>query len=162
KLKVRFGISASTLNLNLIGSYKVRAFNGSNPVPVLDETLSGGLLGLDLLGLLQDGSSVTVSFDVAQPFDRVEISTDGFLSVNLGASLRLYGISRTSASCPEPPPASSPLISPVCAENTIISSQNIDNAVNAVDGDFNSYASIRSSAGLLLGGGSYSGHLEVG
>ncbi|WP_210354485.1 Ig-like domain-containing protein [Sphingobacterium tabacisoli] len=161
KLKIRFGISASTLNLNLIGSYRIKAFSGSSTTPVLNETLSGGLLGLDLLGLLKDGNSITASFNVTQPFDRIEISTDGVLSVNLGASLRLYGVSRTSAACPEPPPAPSPLINPMCANTNIVSAEYVDDATFATDGDFDSYASIRSGTGILLGLGNHSGHLEV-
>jgi len=160
-LKVRLQISTSTLNASLLGAYHIRTYNGNTLVS--DNSLVGGVInGLDLLGLLSEGGIVTVPIEVANLFDRVEIGLYSTVGLNLSASnLRIYGVSRTSASCPDSHPRPSPLISPVCVNSAIVSTANVDDAQNAVDGNFDSYATIRSDAGILVGLGSGTGHLEV-
>ena len=161
-LKVRLGIETSTLNLELLGAYTVKVYNGNTLVQSFP--LQSGLInGLDLLGILGKGGANTVSFNVTNgAYDRVEIGMFSTVGLNLAASkLRIYDVSRTSASCPEPDPTPNPLISPVCAKSTIVSSEYVDDAAYAVDDNFDSYASIRSGAGILLNLGNKSGHLEV-
>lgn len=161
-LKVRLGIASSTLNLDLLGAYRVKVYNGNSLVQ--EFPLQSGLInGLDLLGILGKGGANTVSFNVTNgAYDRVEIGMFTTVGLNLAAStLRVYDVSRTSASCPEPDPTPNPLISPVCANAEIISSEYVDDVAFATDGNFDSYASIRSGAGILLGLGPKSGHLEV-
>ncbi|MBE8720680.1 hypothetical protein [Sphingobacterium pedocola] len=161
-LKLRLGITSSGLNLDLLGAYRVRVFNGS--VLVQSFTLQAGLVnGLDLVGLLGNGGATTVSFPVTNgAYDRVEIGLNTTVGLNLAAStLRIYNVTRNSFVCPEPPPTAGLLINPVCVNTNIVSSEYVDDAAFATDGDFDSYASIRSGTGILLGLGGQSGHLEV-
>ncbi|SFJ65662.1 Ig-like domain-containing protein [Myroides guanonis] len=161
-LKVRLGIASSTLNLDLLGAYKIRAYNGN--LLVQEFPLQSGLInGLDLLGILGKGGANTVSFNVTNgAYNRVEIGLFTTVGLNLGAAtLRIYDVSRTSATCPPPLPTVSPLFNPICASNTVVSSEYVDDVANAVDANFDSYASIRSGSGILLGLGNQSGHLEA-
>ncbi|WP_270090017.1 Ig-like domain-containing protein [Sphingobacterium sp. SYP-B4668] len=162
KLKVRLQLSQAVANVNLLGGYYVRAYNGNNPIPVVDHTFQGGLIGgLDLLGILSTGGIATLSLDAIGVYDRVEVGMIGAVGVNVGADLRIYGVTRTSASCPEPPPTASPLFQPVCANATIVSSSNADDPQLAVDDNFDSYATLRSDAGILVGLANRAGHLEA-
>ena len=160
-LRARLQISSSALNANLLGAYHIRTYNGSTLVS--DNSLGDALIsGIDLLGLFTSGGIITVPIPVSDPFDRVEIGLFNTLGVNLGASdLRIYGLSRSSAACPEPAGAANPLFQPQCANSTIVSSQNTDDVQLAVDGNFDSYATIRSDAGILIGLADRAGHLEV-
>ncbi|KAF5279830.1 hypothetical protein FQR65_LT15192 [Abscondita terminalis] len=111
-------------------------------------------------GLLNSGGIfVTVPFDIAAQYDRVELVLFSTVNLTTGSGLRLYAVSRTSAACPEPPPAVSPLFQPVCANTSIVSMSNVDDAQNAVDANFDSYATIRSDAGILVGLGTEQGQL---
>ncbi|MGJ1421893.1 Ig-like domain-containing protein [Sphingobacterium spiritivorum] len=160
KLKVRMQINPTALNVNLIGAYGVRAYNGNTQV--FEQVIGSGLIGgLDVLGLLNSGGIVTVPFDIAAQYDRVELVLFSTVNLTTGSGVRLYGVSRTSAACPEPPPTASPLFQPVCANTSIVSMSNVDDAQNAVDANFDSYATIRSDAGILVGLGSRQGQLEV-
>ncbi|WP_140936692.1 Ig-like domain-containing protein, partial [Sphingobacterium lumbrici] len=159
-LKVRLQLSSAVADVSVLGGYYIRAYNGTTLV--LDEELQGGLVnGLNVLNALNSGGIVTIPLDVADPFDRVEIGLQNTLGVSVEADLRIYGVTRSSASCPEPPPALNPLFVPMCANATIVSSLNADDPQFAVDDNFDSYATIRSDAGILIGLGSLSGHLEV-
>ncbi|WP_189627907.1 Ig-like domain-containing protein, partial [Sphingobacterium griseoflavum] len=160
-LNVRLQISSSTLNANLLGAYHIRTYRGATLVS--DNSLGDALIsGLDLLGLFSSGGIVTVPIVVANPFDRVEIGLFNTLGLNLGASdLRIYGVSRVSDSCPAPAGVANPLFQPVCANTSIVSSRNVDDAQFATDDNFDSYATIRSDAGILIGLGDRAGHLEV-
>ncbi|WP_050767812.1 Ig-like domain-containing protein [Sphingobacterium spiritivorum] len=153
-------INPTALNVNLIGAYGVRAYNGNTQV--FEQVIGSGLIGgLDVLGLLNSGGIVTVPFDIAAQYDRVELVLFSTVNLTTGSGVRLYGVSRTSAACPEPPPTASPLFQPVCANTSIVSMSNVDDAQNAVDANFDSYATIRSDAGILVGLGSRQGQLEV-
>ncbi|MGK6350933.1 Ig-like domain-containing protein [Parapedobacter sp. DT-150] len=159
-LNVRMQVNPTALNLNLIGAYGIRAYNGTTVVD--QQFVSGGLIGgVDVLGLLNAGGIVTVPFEVALPYDRVEVILYSTANLATDAGLRLYQVSRTSASCPPPPPTPNPLISPVCASAVIVDQQNADDPQNAVDDNFDSYATIRSDAGILVGIGDNEGYLEV-
>lgn len=126
------------------------------------QNLQGGLIGgLDVLGLLNSGGVVTLTLDIPAVYDRVEIGLNGTVGVNVGSDLRIYEVSRTSASCPPPAPTVNPLFSPVCANTTIVSSTNADDPQNAVDNNFDSFSTVRSDSGILVGIGNRAGHLEA-
>lgn len=162
KLKVRLQLSKAVADVNLIGGYFIKAYNGTSTTPVFTQNLQGGLIGgIDLLGLLNSGGVASVILDIPAVYDRVEIGLQGALNINVGTDLRIYEVSRTSVSCPPPPPAANPLFNAVCANGQIVSSKNTDDPQNAVDPDFDSYATIRSDAGVIGGLGSSEGHLEV-
>ncbi|WP_188876088.1 Ig-like domain-containing protein, partial [Sphingobacterium alkalisoli] len=161
-LKVRLQLSSAIADVSLLGGYYIRAYDGTNPTPVLNQQIQGGLInGLDLLGALNSGGILTIRLNVAQPFDRVEVVLENTIGVSIGADLRIYGVTRSSASCPEPPPTANPLFDPMCANTTVVSSLNADDPQFAVDDNFDSYATLRSDAGILVGLGSRAGHLEV-
>jgi len=162
KLKVRLQLSAAVANVNLLGGYFIKAYNGTNATPVFTQNLQSGLIGgLDLLGILNTGGVATLLLDVPAVYDRVEIGLNGLVGVNVGADLRIYEVSRTSADCPAPPPVPNPMANAVCANATIVSSSNTDDPQYAVDNDFDSYATLHSDSGILVGLGSREGHLEA-
>ena len=162
KLKVRLQLSAAVANVNLLGGYFIKVYNGTSTTPVFTQNLQGGLIGgLDLLGLLNSGGVATLTLDIPAVYDRVEIGLNGAVGISVGSDLRIYEVSRTSASCPPPAPTQNPLFSPICANATIVSSTNADDPQNAVDDNFDSYSTVRSDSGILVGIGNRAGHLEA-
>ena len=162
KLKVRLQLSAAVANVNLLGGYFIKAYNGTSTTAVFTQNLQGGLIGgLDLLGLLNSGGVATLTLNIPAVYDRVEIGLNGAVGVSVGSDLRIYEVSRTSASCPPPVPTANPLFSPICANVTIVSSLNADDPQNAVDDNFDSYSTVRSDSGILVGIGNRAGHLEA-
>ncbi len=159
-LKLRLQINPAAVGAALGGTTTVKAFRGNTEV--FSQTL-GSLAteGLDVLGLLSGGGVVTVPVEIGQSFDRVEIGLAAVAGLNSGAGIRIYDVSRTSASCLPPPPTPSPLNSPVCASAALVAVRHVDEPQYAVDGDFDSYATVRSDAGVLLGLGGRDGYLEV-
>ncbi|WP_169817532.1 T9SS type A sorting domain-containing protein [Algoriphagus vanfongensis] len=159
-LNVRMQIASSAVNLSILGDFHIKAYNAG--VEVFEQPLSGGLIGgIDVLGILEGGGIVTIPLVVPVSFDRVDIGLSSTVSLATSASVRVYEVSRTSESCPPDLITPSPMYVPVCAGTDLVAVQNADDAQMAVDGDFDSYATIRSDAGILLGVGSREGYLEV-
>src|SRR5690606_23976167 len=70
--KVKLKLGGSALNLNVLGNYEVRAYNGTQLV--YTKKLQGALVnGLDLLGLLQSGNPIEIPFGPGVAFDRVAV-----------------------------------------------------------------------------------------
>ncbi|WP_198293603.1 DUF7507 domain-containing protein [Algoriphagus resistens] len=149
------------LNLDLAGSYRVILYNGNQEV--YNETLQNALINnIDLLGLLNSGGIQELLIEPGVVYDRVSFGLDALVAINTSAPIRLYGVSRISDNCPDPDVAEPPYLSPVCAEE-LIDAAFADNLSNLFDGNFNSFATINSSAGLLgTGAGAFSGHVTLG
>ncbi|MDR7132628.1 adhesin/invasin, partial [Algoriphagus sp. 4150] len=149
------------LNLDLAGSYRVILYNGNQEV--YNETLQNALINnIDLLGLLNSGGIQELTIEPGVVYDRVSFGLQSLVSINTSAPIRLYGVSRISEGCPDPDVAEPPYLDPVCAEE-LISAANADNLQNLFDGNFNSFATINSSGGLLgTGLGAFSGHVTLG
>ncbi|WP_026956701.1 DUF7507 domain-containing protein, partial [Algoriphagus vanfongensis] len=147
------------LNLDLAGAYRLILYNGEDEV--YNESLQNALVNnLDLLGLLNSGGIQELLIEPGVVYDRVAFGIQSLVAVNTSAPVRLYGISRISDACPDPDVEEPPYLEPVCAEE-LISAENADNLANLFDGNFNSYATIRSEGGTL-GLGAYSGHVTLG
>ncbi|WBL44160.1 gliding motility-associated C-terminal domain-containing protein [Algoriphagus halophytocola] len=149
------------LNLDLAGSYRVILYDGNEEV--YNESLQDALINnLDLLGLLNSGGIQELMIEPGVVYDRVSFGLESAVAINTSAPIRLYGISRISDGCPDPDVEDPPYLSPVCAEE-LIDASFADNLANLFDGNFNSFATINSSAGLLgTGVGAFSGHVTLG
>ncbi len=160
ELKVRLQLdSSSLLSADVLGRYRIVTYLGG--VEKQSFTLQQGLINnIDLLSLFNSGGIQTLSFTTNQVFDRVEIQVGTVLSAGVTAPVRLYGVKRVSASCPETKTAS-PFIAPVCASQ-LISASNANDLENLFDDDFDSFATLQSGAGLLLGANQYEGFVELG
>src|SRR5690606_7241030 len=75
--------------------------------------------------------------------------------------VRLYEVKRIGEDCPSTT-VPSPFENPVCV-TTLVAAANADNIDNLFDDDFDSYATLNSGAGVLLGlGNKYEGYVELG
>ncbi|MDM1396903.1 DUF11 domain-containing protein [Myroides odoratimimus] len=161
KLEVRVQFNPnSVLSLDLLGSYKVTTYLGSTKKQ--EFTLKQGLLNnLDLLGLLQSGGVQSLVFDTSvEAFDRVEISTVTLLNLGVTPAIRLYNVKRINDVCIDPM-TESPFVSSICATE-LLGSKYVDDISNIFNGNFDSFATINSDAGILLGGNKRAGFVEVG
>lgn len=163
KVKVRMAIEpSSALSLDVLGRYKVKFFNGATQVGN-DETLQSGLINnLDLVTLFNSGGIVELEYEPNGIFDRVEIGAESIASVNVATEpLRLYSVERYGDTCPLTK-TPFPFEAPSCSA-TLIASKNADDVQNLFDDDFDSYATLKSGAGFLLGlGNKYEGYVEMG
>src|SRR5690606_28382523 len=118
--------------------------------------------GLDLFGLLNSGGRINVEFvpEEGITYDRVRFEISGLASVGIANPVRLYSVYRISDACPDPEFEQPPF--EVCADDIVDEGENVDDIQNLTDGNHNSYATIRSDAGIIGNLGAYSGHLELG
>lgn len=160
ELQVRLQLDPTSLvDINLIGSYKVKTYLGDKEQETFG--LQQGLVNnLNLLSLFKSGGVQTLKFDARKTFDRVEINAFAGINVSVTPAIRLYGVKRVNASCPVTT-GLSPFISPVCA-TTLIGADNANDINNLFDGDFDSYTTLQSGSGILLGLGKKEGYVEFG
>ena len=160
KVKLRLQTPGTLANVDVLGAYKVYLFNGDEQV--YEATLQDGLVNdLDLLGLFNSGGVVGIEFEPGVVYDRVRFEVGSVVAANiLGPPVRLYNVYRISEACPDPEFEQSPF--EVCADTIVGTAEYVDDIQNLVDGNHNSYATIRSDAGLIAGISAYSGHVELG
>ncbi|WP_310992124.1 hypothetical protein [Aequorivita marina] len=162
-VQIRLAIEpSSALSLDLLGTYKIKFFNGTTQVGP-DYNLQDGLLNnIDLLALFNSGGSVTLDFEPTGTFDRVDIGIESLVGLNVNSEpLRVYDVSRYGATCPLTS-TPFPFEEPSCSA-TLIASKNADDVQNLFDDDFDSYATLKSGAGLLFGfGNKFEGYVEMG
>lgn len=91
-VSITLGAAPSVLNLDVISSISLVAYNGTTQVYT---TNLSSLLGLDLLGLLQSGIPVSFSLKPTAEYDRLEIKFNQVLGLGTGESLRIYEVSRS-------------------------------------------------------------------
>ncbi len=159
QLKVRLQLNPSSLlSADLLGGYHIVTYLGDQQQEVF--TLQQGLINnLDLLSLFKSGGTQTLTFDTTQLFDRVEIQTSTLVGVGVTPPIRLYDVKRVSASCPESS-TPSPFIAPICA-TTLVDASNANDIENLFDDNFDSYATLQSGSGILLGAGEEEGFVEL-
>ncbi|MCA4805500.1 DUF11 domain-containing protein [Myroides odoratimimus] len=149
---------ANVLDLDILGRYSV--VTSLNGVEQDRFTLKQGILNnIDVLGLFKRGSAYTFNFKTTKKYDRVDIVIESLVKVGTSPALRVYNVNRYSDNCPLPT-TENPFTQSACAV-TVVSEDHTDNSANVVDGNFDSYATIHSDPGVILGGGSYIGHLEM-
>ena len=162
KVKIRLQIEpSSALSLDLLGAYNIKFFNGNTEVE--DYSLQDGLINnIDLLMLFRSGGIAELEFEPSSTFDRVDIGAESLVSLNVAAEpLRVYSVERYGDDCPLVI-GESPFESPICAAE-LIDAKNADDIQNLFDGDFDSFATLNSGAGVLLGlGNKYEGFVELG
>src|SRR5690625_5188410 len=161
KVKIRLQIEpSSALSLDLLGAYNIKFFNGNTEVE--DYSLQDGLINnIDLVMLFRSGGIAELEFEPSSTFDRVDIGAESLVSLNVAAEpLRVYSVARSGDDCPlvigVPP-----IESPICAA-VLIDAQNADDIQNLFDGDFDSFATLNSGAGSLLGINQLEGFVELG
>src|SRR5690606_15763759 len=157
----RIQVPHALLNVDLLGAYRVYLYNGDDEV--YDATLQDALgNGVALLCLLNAGGKVNVEFEpgVDVTYDRVRFEVSSVVGLGIGNPVRLYSVYRISDACPDPEFEPSPFSA--CADVIADGAENVDDIQNLTDGNHNSYATIRSDAGLVAGIGAYSGHVELG
>lgn len=158
KVRLQFNPN-SLLSADVLGRYRIVTYLGGEEKESF--ILQQGLINnLDLLALFKSGGIQTLSFPTTQVFDRVEIQVGTILSAGVTAPVRLYSVKRVSENCPEIKTAS-PFIAPVCASK-IIDAANANDLDNLFDDDFDSYATLESGAGFLLGINKHEGFVELG
>ncbi|MBB1149045.1 DUF11 domain-containing protein [Myroides sp. NP-2] len=161
QVKMRVQLSnPSALSLDVLGRCKVVTYLGDEVKESF--TLEQGLItNLNVLNLFKSGGIQTLVFDTTQRFDRVELQVGSLLNVDTAATIRLYDVKRVSASCPESS-TPSPFVAPVCA-TTLVDASNANDLSNLFDDDFDSFTTLQSGAGLLLGlGNKFEGFVELG
>jgi len=90
---ITFSLPPSLLQLSLFNNININLYNGS---ALVNSGTIGGLLSLDLLGLLRSGQRYTVSYTPENVvFDRIEVSIA--TGVALLTDLRIHEIQRTPA-----------------------------------------------------------------
>ncbi|MDM1346626.1 DUF11 domain-containing protein [Myroides marinus] len=150
----------AVVDVELLGHYEIKTFNGNE----LQETFpikSGIINNLDVLGLFKKGSAYTFKFPTTKAYNRVEISAASLVKVGTTPALRVYNVNRVTSNCPEVK-TPNPFIEPVCA-TTILSHVNTDDVSNLIDGNIDTYATLYSDAGYLLGlGKEANGAVELG
>lgn len=152
---------SSALSLDALGAYKIKFFNGKDQVGP-DYDLQDGLVNnIDLLALFSSGGVVELDFEPDGTFDRVDIGAESVVELNVDAEpLRIYNVERYGEDCPLST-TEHPYEDPTCISQ-LIDSDNADNVQNLFDEDFDSYATLKSGAGSLLGLNDYQGYVEMG
>src|SRR5699024_8419706 len=151
---------SSILDLDLLGTYKIKFYNHGQQVGQ-DYTLQDGLINnIDLLALFSSGGSVTLTYAPQGEFDRVDIGMATVASLGLTPPLRVYDVQRFGKKCALTT-TPSPYYDPTCAPK-LIDASNADDVQNLFDDDFDSFATLKSGSGLLLGLGQYEGFVEMG
>lgn len=163
KVKIQVAIEpSSALSLDVLGRYQVKFYNGNTQVGSTKTLGEGVLNNLDLLALFNSGGIVDLEYEPEGTFDRVDIGAESIASVNVATEpLRVYKVERYGDDCPLSI-TRSPFQSPSCT-TTLLDAHNADNVQNLFDSDFDSYATLKSGAGVLLGlGNKYQGFVELG
>src|SRR5690606_7307926 len=164
ELRVRLQLAQpGILNVDLFGNSKLIFYDGEQNVKEM--TLQSGLINnLDLLALFNSGGVQSFTFAPGVVYDRVELKISSLVAVNTSAPIRLYGMSRLSAACPDPDflDPTDVFNSPVCADGVEIANvRAVDDVDFAIDGDYNSYATMRADAGTIFGIGNEESILEI-
>jgi uncharacterized repeat protein (TIGR01451 family) len=154
ELRVRLQLNQpNILDVDLLGSSELIFYNGDENVKEM--TLASGLINnLDLLGLFNSGGVQSFTFAPGVVYDRVELKIASLVAVGTSAPIRLYGMSRLSDDCPDPDFLSPNDVfkSPVCADGVEVGTiKAVDDVDFAIDGDYNSYATMRADAGIIFG-----------
>lgn len=148
----------SLLSIGLLGRCRVVTYLGDEQKQSF--TLEQGLISdLNVLNLFKTGGVQSLSFDTTAVFDRVELQMGSLLNVDTAATVRLYDVKRVSASCPETI-TPSPFIAPICA-TTLVNASNANDLSHLFDDNFDSYATLQSGSGILLGAGQKEGFVEL-
>ena len=161
KVRLRMQVPDALANVDLLGAYRVYLYNGDQQVH--DVTLRNALINeVDLLGLLNSGGRINVEFEpgAGVTYDRVRFEIASVVGVGVASPVRLYSVYRISDACPDPEFETPPF--DVCADVIVDPGENVDDIQNLTDGNNNSFATIRSDAGLVAGIGAYSGYVELG
>ncbi|WP_316850253.1 Ig-like domain-containing protein [Pedobacter agri] len=93
-VNLRFKTTPSLLNLGLLNNISVTTYNGTQVVAT--QNINPNLLSLDLLGLLNNGSIVTIPFSPGGAYDRVKVTLNSLVGVNVLQAIDIYGVTRSA------------------------------------------------------------------
>lgn len=166
-IKIALG-SGGLVNTDLLGAIEIVFYNDNTVVS--NRSLQSSLLNnTDLLGLLDSGDAVTITFAPGRAFNRIEIKLNSPVGLSLlGNGVKIYDVQRyddvSGCSNPEIDPLPSPTEDPFevasCASN-LIDFENVDFAQRAVDGNNETYATLFADSGNLLVTGPTAGFIEM-
>jgi gliding motility-associated-like protein len=92
-VNVKLSVSQALVNVGVLNRIAISVYNGNNLVSSFNDF---SLLGLDLLGLLNSGQPVNVTIPTAAPFNRVTITLNSLLNVNLTQTVNVYEVTRSA------------------------------------------------------------------
>lgn len=162
KVKIDVMIDPSAvLTIELLGAYQVKFYKGKNQVGSTLSFQDGLLNNLDLLSLLNAKGIIELEFESTLGFDRVDIGAITVVGLNVATPpLRIYKVEKYGNLCPLA--IKNPPFDQTQFANELVSWGHADFVQNVLDtANFDSYASLRSNAGPLVGINSYSGHVEM-
>ncbi len=124
-------------------------------------TLKQGLNSYaNALTLLKTSDAKTFIYKTTKVFDQVDVVVKSLLSSNVvSPSVKIYEVQRVGNIC-SPPRTTTPFIESVCAI-TIVDARNADDVDVILDGNIDSYATLRSHPGIAGGIASYKGYVEM-
>ena len=96
EFNIKMSVSSALANVGVLSSIIVEAYNGNELV--YTRTGVGGLLNLDLLGLLNTEQPVTIPFTVPsnKTFDRVKITLSALLNVSATQTINVFEVTRSA------------------------------------------------------------------
>src|SRR5690606_26030538 len=126
------------------------------------------LAGTNLLGLLQNGQPVTLSFGVGVEYDEIEVRSNALVGLSLAAAdVKIYDLQRyDGVTCVNPniiaPTATTPMLSNKNCATTVVGFGHANFPTNTIDGNNDTFATLEASSGIAAGIGAYDGYIELG
>ncbi|MFN0255358.1 Ig-like domain-containing protein [Pedobacter ureilyticus] len=96
EFNIRMSVSSALANVGVLNNIIVEAYSGNELI--YSRTGVGGLLNLDLLGLLNTEQPVTIPFTVPsnRTFDRVKVTLSALLNVSATQTINVYEVTRSA------------------------------------------------------------------
>lgn len=92
-VNVKLSVSQALVNAGVLNKLAIDVYNGSSLVTSFNDF---SVLGVDLLGLLNSGQPVNVRIPTGSPFNRVTITLNSLLNINLTQTVNVYEVSRSA------------------------------------------------------------------
>src|SRR5690606_15403647 len=165
-IKMAMG-SGSLLDVKVLSGVDIVFKNNGQTVATRSVT-SGLLAGTDLLGLLQNGTPVTLSFGLGVAFNQVEVRSRALVGLGLAsADVKIYDVQRyDGVTCINPniivPTATPSMLSNKMCATTLVAHDHANFPYNAVDGNNDTFTTLEASSGIVAGVGAYDGYVEMG
>lgn len=93
KYNIKFKISPALVQAGLLSSISIRGYSGISTTPVYTAT-AGSLLNLDLLGLLQNNQTTSVTVTPGVVIDRLAVRLTGLVSASIPQELDIFSVTK--------------------------------------------------------------------
>ncbi|WP_162927016.1 T9SS type A sorting domain-containing protein [Flavobacterium psychrotrophum] len=93
KYNIKFKISPALVQAGLLNSISIRGYSGTNTTPAYTAT-SASLLNVDLLGLLQNNQTTSISVTPGVVIDRLSVRLTGLVSASIPQELDIYSVTK--------------------------------------------------------------------